>query len=331
MQKSDTSSPLPETAAAARADRRIVFMGTPDFAVPSLTGLLEAGYQVAAVVTQQDKPRGRGKTLLPTPVKEEALKHGIPVLQPRRVRDPEFVQTLSDIAPDMIVVAAFGQIIPKSVLEMAPFGCLNVHGSLLPAYRGAAPIQYAVMNGEKESGVTIMRMGEGLDTGDMISRVVVPLAEDETGGSLFDRLSQAGADLLVRTLPSVFDGTAVYTKQPEESTTPYASMITKEMGRIDFGRPAQELECLVRAMDPWPSAYTGLEGKNFKIWKCRVVKMQTQKAPGTVLRADREGILTACGEDCLLLEEVQLEGKKRMSADAFLRGFSLGEGTVLEV
>lgn len=191
---------------------KIVYMGTPDFAVPPLAALVKNGYEVTAVVTQPDKPKGRGKTLLPTPVKEEALKHGIPVYQPKKVRDPEFMEVLKELNPDIIVVAAFGQIIPKAILELPEFGCINIHASLLPKYRGAAPIQQAVIDGEKESGVTIMQMGTGLDTGDMISQTAVTLDEKETGGSLFDKLADLGADLLVKTLPSVFDRTAVMEK-----------------------------------------------------------------------------------------------------------------------
>lgn len=198
---------------------KIIYMGTPDFAVAPLAALVENGYEVEAVITQPDKPKGRGKTMMPTPVKEEALKHGIPVLQPVKVRDPEFVEELKNLAPDIIIVAAFGQIIPKSILDMPRFGCINIHASLLPKYRGAAPIQQAVIDGEKESGVTIMQMGTGLDTGDMISRIVVPLAKDETGGSLFDKLAQAGAELLVQTLPSIFDGTATRETAGGESNT----------------------------------------------------------------------------------------------------------------
>ena len=186
---------------------KIVYMGTPDFAVPPLAALVKAGYEVTAVVTQPDKPKGRGKTLMPTPVKEEAMKHEIPVYQPAKVRDPKFVETLTGLAPDIIVVAAFGQIIPKTILDLPKYGCINIHASLLPKYRGAAPIQQAVIDGEKESGVTIMRMGTGLDTGDMISKIVVPIETEETGGSLFDKLAQAGADLLMETLPSIENGT----------------------------------------------------------------------------------------------------------------------------
>lgn len=308
---------------------KIVFMGTPDFAVAPLHAMVEAGYEVAAVVTQPDKPKGRGKTLMPTPVKEEAQKHGIPVYQPVKVRDAEFLGILRDINPDIIVVAAFGQIIPGTVLELPRFGCINIHASLLPKYRGAAPIQQAVIDGETESGVTIMKMSAGLDTGDMIAKAVVPLTPEETGGSLFDKLSLAGAELLVRTLPSIFDGTAVYEKQPEESPTPYAAMITKQMGLMDFTKSAKELERLVRGLNPWPSAYTYLKGKTLKVWKSRIGNGNAQAEPGTVTAADKQGIHVACAEGVLILTEVQLEGKKRMDAEAFLRGFPLQPGTKL--
>ena len=307
---------------------KTVFMGTPDFAVPPLHALIEAGYEVAAVVTQPDKPKGRGKTLLPTPVKEEALMHEIPVYQPQRVRkNPEFLETLKEIDPDIIIVAAFGQIIPKEILELPKFGCINSHASLLPKYRGAAPIQQAVIDGEKESGVTIMQMGEGLDTGDMISKIIIPLAQDETGGSLFGKLAQAGAELLIKTLPSIEQGTAEREKQPEESPTPYAAMITKQMGLMNFSKPAEELERLVRGMNPWPSAYTFINGKTLKVWKCKVSGEQTDAIPGTVFLTDKEGIHVACEKGTLILTEVQLEGKKRMDTEAFLRGYHIEKGT----
>ena len=309
---------------------KIVYMGTPDFAVPPLAALVKAGYEVTAVITQPDKPKGRGKTLLPTPVKEEAMKHEITVYQPQKVRNPEFVEVLKNLAPDMIVVAAFGQIIPKEILDMPKYGCINIHASLLPKYRGAAPIQQAVIDGEKESGVTIMKMGMGLDTGDMISQAVVTLSEDETGGSLFDRLAETGASLLIQTIPSIENGTATYTKQPEESPTPYAAMITKKMGLLDFSRNAEVLERLVRGMNPWPSAYTYLNNKTLKVWKAVVEDAESGKvAPGTIVGVDKKGIHVACGEKILVLQEVQLEGKKRMETDAFLRGYQVTEGTIL--
>ena len=305
----------------------IVYMGTPDFAVQPLRALAEAGYQVTGVVTQPDKPKGRGKTMMPTPVKEEALKHGFPVYQPAKVRDAEFVEMLKSLNPDIIVVAAFGQLIPKSILELPKFGCINIHASLLPKYRGAAPIQQAVIDGERESGVTIMKMEEGLDTGDMISKIVVPLTKEETGGSLFDKLAEAGAKLLIETLPHIFDGTAVYEKQPEESPTPYAGMITKQMGLMDFHKTARELERLVRGLNPWPSAFTFWNGKTLKVWESFVAEEDGIKAePGTVVKTDKKGIYVACGEGVLLLSQVQLEGKKRMEADVFLRGCHIEAG-----
>ena len=227
------------------------------------------------------------------------------------------------------MVVAFGQIIPKEILEMAPYGCLNVHASLLPKYRGAAPIQWAVIDGEKESGVTIMRMDEGLDTGDMISRSVVSLDPKETGGSLFDKLSQVGAKLLVETLEQVKNGQAVYERQPEQSPTAYASMIDKKMGNIDWTMPAVKIERLIRGLSPWPSAYTFLEGKTLKIWAARVVQEETTARPGEIFHTDKRGIYVAAGEGVLCLDEVQLEGKRRMAAADFLRGCKIEKGTRL--
>ena len=307
---------------------KIIFMGTPDFSVGTLEALIAAGHEIPLVVSQPDKPKGRGHELQPIPVKEAALKHGLTVYQPKKVRDPEVIEKLRETEADVIVVIAFGQIIPKSILEMKQYGCINVHASLLPKYRGAAPIQQAVIDGEKESGVTIMQMGTGLDTGDMISKIIVPLAADETGGSLFDKLAEAGAKLLIATLPHIFDGTAVYEKQPEESPTPYAGMITKQMGLMDFSKSAAELERLVRGLNPWPSAFTFYNGKTLKVWESFVAESDdlNQAEPGTVVKADKKGIYVACGEGVLVLSQVQLEGKKRMDADAFLRGCRIEAG-----
>lgn len=308
---------------------RVVFMGTPDFSVGTLEALYEAGHEIVGVVSQPDKPKGRGKNLQPTPVKEAALKLGLPVYQPKRVREPEFVQVLKDLNPEVIVVVAFGQLIPKEILELTSYGCINVHASLLPKYRGAAPIQWAVIDGEEESGVTIMRMDEGLDTGDMISKAVVPLDAEETGGSLFDKLSQTGAKLLVETLSSLEDGTAVFEKQPEESPTAYAGMIKKSMGNLDFSRPAVELERLIRGLNPWPSAYTRLDGKTLKIWKAQVreeEKGQETLEPGTVWITDQPELLVKTGKGMLKITELQLEGKKRMETEAFLRGYKVERG-----
>ena len=297
------------------------------FAIADATTLTEAGYAVAAVVTQPDKPKGRGKTLLPTPVKEEAVMHDIPVYQPEKVRNnPEFLEILKEINPEIIVVAAYGQIIPKEILELPKFGCINIHASLLPKYRGAAPIQQAVIDGEKVSGVTIQQMGEGLDTGDMISKIVIPISPTETGGSLFGKLAQAGADLLIKTLPSIEQGTAEFEKQPEESPTPYAAMITKQMGLINFGKSAEELERLVRGLNPWPSAYTSYAGKTMKIWSAEVTDLPGERAPGKI-HVTKDRLFLETGEGVLDVKELQLEGKKRMDTASFLRGFQMEDGS----
>lgn len=308
---------------------KIVFMGTPDFAVGTLEALIQTGHELIGVVTQPDKPKGRGKSLMATPVKEVALKHQIPVYQPQKVRETEFTENLRRLAPDVIVVAAFGQIITKEILEIPRYGCINVHASLLPAYRGAAPIQWAVINGEKESGVTIMQMDEGLDTGDMIDKVVVPLAEDETGGSLFDKLSQAGAGLCVKVLKDLEEGKAVREKQPEESTTAYASMISKKMGEVNWNESAKSIEQLIRGLNPWPSAYTKLQGKTLKLWQAQVEEQEEEGRPGEILRVEKDAFYVKTGKGLLKIKEVQLEGKKRMDTGAFLRGFHLNTGELL--
>lgn len=300
---------------------RVVFMGTPDFAVGTLEAICDAGYEVAGVVTQPDKAKGRSKELVPTPVKAAALARGLNVFQPVKIRDAQAIEAVRQMKPDVIVVVAFGQIIPQEILDMAPYGCLNVHASLLPAYRGAAPIQWAVLNGDEESGVTIMRMDAGLDTGDVIAKKVVKLAADETSGSLFDRLSAEGAKFLVETLPSVFDGTAVYEKQPEESTTPYAGMIQKKMGEINWNDSAEKIERLVRGMNPWPSAYTKLDGKTLKIWKAHVEKPEMTGDVGKIVRMDKKGMYVQTGQGILCVDELQIEGKKRMNTGDFLRGY----------
>ena len=300
---------------------RVVFMGTPDFAVGTLEAICDAGYEVAGLVTQPDKAKGRSKELVPTPVKAAALARGLNVFQPVKIRDAQAIEAVRQMKPDVIVVVAFGQIIPQEILDMAPYGCLNVHASLLPAYRGAAPIQWAVLNGDEESGVTIMRMDAGLDTGDVIAKKVVKLAADETSGSLFDRLSAEGAKFLVETLPSVFDGTAVYEKQPEESTTPYAGMIQKKMGEINWIDSAEKIERLVRGMNPWPSAYTKLDGKTLKIWKAHVEKPEMTGDVGKIVRMDKKGMYVQTGEGILCVDELQIEGKKRMNTGDFLRGY----------
>ena len=305
---------------------KIVYMGTPDFAVPPLAALVKNGYEVTAVVTQPDKPKGRGKTLLPTPVKEEAMKHEIPVYQPLKVRDSEFVETLKELAPDMIIVAAFGQIIPKEILEMTPYGCINVHASLLPKYRGAAPIQWSIINGEEVTGVTTMQMNEGLDTGDMIQKVEVPITEDETGESLHDKLAEAGAKLCVETLKAIEDHTATFEKQGE-SPTEYARMLDKKLGNIDWNTSAVQIERLVRGLNSWPSAYTHWDKKVVKIWRAKAEADGTVKAePGTVLSVEKDSFTVQTGDGVLRVLELQIPGKKRMDTGAFLRGYTIESG-----
>lgn len=302
---------------------KVVFMGTPDFAVGTLKKLIESRHEVLAVVTQPDKPKGRGKAMQFPPVKEVAVEAGITVYQPKRVREPEFLETLKELSPDVVVVVAFGQIIPQAVLDVPKLGCLNVHGSLLPKYRGAAPIQWAVIDGECESGVTIMRMDAGLDTGDMITTRVVKLEDKETGGSLFDKLSQAGADLLTETLDKLEAGEVSYEKQPAESSTDYARMLKKEDGQIDWNKSAAELERLIRGLNPWPSAYTHLDGKTLKIWMADAEEGNSGSEPGTVVEVTKNTVKVQTGDGVLSLLEVQLEGKKKMPVDAFLRGCQL--------
>ncbi len=311
---------------------RIVFMGTPDFSVPALEALLEAGHEIAAVVTQPDKPKGRGGRVQMTPVKLKALEKNIPVYQPVKVKTPEFTQLLRELAPEVIVVIAFGQILSKEILDIPPFGCVNIHASLLPKYRGAAPIQWAVIDGEKESGVTTMQMDVGLDTGDMLEKAVVPIAEDETGGSLHDKLSRAGAALILTTLEGLKAGTITPVPQTEEGTC-YARMLDKTLGDIDWTMPASAIERLIRGLNPWPSAYTSWNGKTIKLWQAVVAEGEPSwkgTLPGQVVRSDRHSLVVAAGEGFLSIRELQIEGKKRMDVEAFLRGCSLSEGSVLK-
>ena len=308
---------------------KLIFMGTPDFSVGTLEALIAAGHEITLVVSQPDKPKGRGHELAPTPVKETALKHGLKVFQPKRLKDSETIKTLEETPADAIVVIAFGQIVPASILHMKKYGCINVHGSLLPKYRGAAPIQWAVIDGERESGVTIMQMDEGLDTGDMLLKGSVVLDEKETSGSLFDKLSALGASLCVEALEKLEKGELTPEKQGE-SPTEYARMLTKEMGELDFSRDAVTLERLIRGFNPWPSAYTRLGDKTLKIWAADVCEKQDpKKQPGTVTEVAKQDFTVACGEGALKITELQLQGKKRMDAAAFLRGYHLEAGMKL--
>ena len=302
---------------------RVIFMGTPDFSVGTLQALIDAGHEVVLAVTQPDKPKGRGKSMQFPPVKEAALEHGIEVYQPRRVREPECVEYLRSFDADIIVVVAFGQILPKEILEMPKYGCVNVHASLLPKYRGAAPIQWAVIDGEKESGVTTMQMDAGLDTGDMLLKETVALEEKETGGSLFDKLSEVGAQLLIKTLEALENGTVTAQKQPAESPTPYAAMLTKKQGEIDWNQDAKKIECLIRGLNPWPSAYTHYRGKTLKIWDAQVEPEDSKEKAGfgTAVKVTKNNLVIQTANGLLSVKEVQPEGKKRMEVDAFLRGY----------
>ena len=308
---------------------RIVFMGTPDFSVPALEALVEGGHEVVAAITQPDKPKGRGKAVLMTPVKEKAMELGIPVYQPVKVREPEFVEKLRQMEPDAIVVVAFGQILPKSILEIPRYGCVNIHASLLPKYRGAAPIQWAVIDGERESGVTTMFMNEGLDTGDMLEKEAVTLDPKETGGSLHDKLSAIGGRLILSTLKGLEDGTLKGTPQTDEGTC-YAKMLKKSLGDIDWTMDATAIERLIRGLNPWPSAYTCLHGKTLKIWDGDVLEREYGVEPGTVAEVAKDRLVVQTGQGSLAIRSLQLEGKKRMDAGDFLRGYAVEAGTRLE-
>lgn len=309
---------------------RIVYMGTPDFAVEPLEAIIKAGYEVAAVVTQPDKQKGRGKEVKMTPVKECALRHGIPVFQPVKIKEPEAVAELEKYQADLFVVAAFGQLLSEEILNMPEYGCINIHASLLPAYRGAAPIQWAVLNGEKESGVTIMQMDKGLDTGDMLLKRSVELSPKETGDSLHDKLMHLGAELIVEALSKLEKGKLVPEKQKDELSS-YAKKLTKAMGQIDWSKDAVSLERWIRGLNSWPSAYTFFGGKTLKIWEAQVTEENgAQKAePGQVVSVSRESFTVACGQGELQILSLQLEGKKRVSTREFLLGYQVEPGMIL--
>ncbi len=304
-------------------------MGTPDFSVPILEALAGRGHQIAGVVTQPDKPRGRGKALLMPPVKAKALELGLTVYQPAKVRDPEFVKVLESLHADVFVVAAFGQILPRSVLVLPPYGCINIHASLLPKYRGAAPIQRAILEGEAQTGVTTMMMDEGLDTGDMLEKAVTDILPEDTGGSLHDRLSIMGADLILSTLDKLAAGSITRTPQTEEETC-YAGMLKKEMGDIDWTLEAAVIERQIRGFCPWPSAYTRWKGKTLKLFQASVLPEEYEGVCGEVVYTDKRSIYVKTGKGTLALRQLQLEGKKRMDVEAFLRGCPLERHTILE-
>ena len=304
------------------ASLRIVFMGTPDFAVPSLQVLLDGPEEVVAVVCQPDRERGRGKKVSPPPVKVLAERHRLPVLQPASVRTASFLEEMRSFAPDLLVVAAYGKILPQALLDLPPLGAINVHGSLLPKYRGAAPIQWAVINGETETGITIMQMDAGLDTGDILLSVAVPIGRQETAGELFGRLASLGGEALADAVARLKAG-GLAARPQAHALASHAPMLNKEMGRLDWTLSARRLHDLIRGLDPWPSAYGFIDGKRFRFFSPEVVAIRPGSAPGTIRRADGQGLLVATGEDCLLIREIQPEGKKRMGVGVCLRGLSI--------
>ena len=311
-----------------RNKMKVVFMGTPDFAAGILESIINAGHQVVLAVTQCVKRKGRGQEMMFPPVKQMALAHDIPVYQPVKIREPECLEPLKAVFPDIIIVAAYGQILPESILKLAPLGCVNVHASLLPKYRGAAPIQWSIIDGEKQTGVTTMMMDIGLDTGDMIEKAVVDITEDDTAGSLHDKLMEAGCSLILSTMEKLENHTAVLTPQ-NDSESCYAKMLKKELGNIDFNRPAEEIERLIRGLNPWPSAYTRYHGKTLKIWKARVKEGDTSCKPGEITEVAKDTFCIQTGKHLLEVEELQLEGKKRMETKAFLSGVKLKAGEKL--
>ena len=304
---------------------RIVFMGTPDFAVPSLQALLDAGHEVCAVYTQPDKPQGRKQILTAPPVKILAQQQGIPVYQPQTLKDETEQARLRALAPEAIIVVAYGKLLPKAVLDIPPRGCINVHGSLLPRWRGAAPIQWAVIAGDEKAGVTTMQMAEGLDTGDMLLTYETAVGARETAGELFDRLAQAGAKLLVETLEKL---DRITPRPQDDSQSCYAHMLDKAMAVIDWTKSAREIDCLVRGLNPWPVALTTLAGARLKIYAAEPAEGSGK--PGEVLESEpKKGLVVACGNGALALHEVQLVGGKRMQSADFLRGHAVPKGSIL--
>ncbi len=305
----------------------IVFMGTPEFAVPSLKSIIENKYHIKAVVTQPDRPKGRGKKITYSPVKLEALRHGLKILQPEKLSG-ELTNTLAKLKPDLIVVVAYGKILPERVLSIPPYGCVNVHASLLPEYRGAAPIHRAVINGEKNTGVTTIYMSRGMDTGDIILQRETDIEENETAGSLHNRLAEMGAELLLETLEYIVKG-SVLPKEQEHDRATYASPLKREEEIISWEDSAMNIFNQIRGMNPWPGAYTFIKGKRLKIWGSRVVQKEGSFKPGEVLEINKEGFKIGTGKGILLVTELQLSGSRKMSAADFLKGSKLEKGDLM--
>lgn len=306
---------------------KIVFMGTPDFAVPCLDEIVRRQHLVQAVITQPDRPKGRGKKLAPPPVKEKALQYNLPVYQPEKVKDPNFIEVIKDLSPDCIVVVAFGQILPKAILDIPVYGCINVHASLLPQYRGAAPINWAIINGEFMTGVTTMYMDEGLDTGDMIIKKEICIY-NKNAGELHDEMAREGAILLGETLELVAIGRAPREKQCNEKSS-YAPLMDKALGRINWSKSAKDIYNLIRGVNPWPTAYTTYDGEVFKIWKAKMVEKDCKDQPGKIVKVDGSGILVCTGQHLLSIEEIQFPNNKRMGVDEYLRGHMIHENRIL--
>ncbi len=304
---------------------KIVFMGTPDFAAGALEALIHKGEEIVLVVTQPDKPKGRSKELVYSPVKECALKHGIPVFQPVKIKEKEAVEELRKYSADIFVVAAFGQIVSKEILDMPPLGCVNIHASILPKYRGASPIQNVILDGEKETGITIMQMDEGIDTGDILYVKKIEIQREDTFETLHDKLMNLGGEAITEAIDLIAEGSLEAEKQ-DDSLSCYAKMIKKEMGEMDFSKDAFSLERKVHGMNPWPSAYTFYHGKQMKLWDVFALEEETKEIPGTVVRVTKEEIFVATGKGLLSLRQVQLEGKKRMSVHDFLLGVKVCVG-----
>jgi len=306
---------------------RIIFMGTPEFAVPTLEALIQGPDEIVAVVTQPDRPKGRSKELVPPPVKLLAEKYGINVYQPQQIRSPEFHTTLKSYDPDLIVVAAYGKILPEAIIELPRHGCINVHGSLLPRHRGAAPIQWAIIKGDTEVGVTIMQMDKGMDTGDILVKAAITPEPDETSGSLFPKIARLGSHTLMDTLDMLAQGGMAMIGQDDKEASS-APMLRKNDGLIDWTKSGRAIHCLIRGLDPWPTAFSFSEGKKFQFFRPEVVHQSSTRRPGTLLRADSEGLLIATGDACLLIKDIKMEGKRRMAVADFLNGWPLEPGIV---
>lgn len=308
---------------------KIIFAGTPEFAVPSLDRLYESGHDIKLVITQRDRPKGRGKKVQFTSVKERALKYDVEVFQPDNINSSDSIEKLREISPDFIVVAAFGQILKKEVLDIPKYGCINVHASLLPKYRGAAPINWAIINGEDETGITIMKMEQGLDTGDIISQGSIPITKDDDCESIHDKLALLGADLLIKTMEDIVDGKAIYTPQ-DDSLSSYSPMIFKETGKIDWNRKAEDIVNLIRGLKPWPIAYTRYRDETMKIHRASIVPNLSNGKPGEIVKVSNEGIYVSTINDSILIEELQFPNKRKMMVREYLAGNNIELGVVLE-